>query len=93
MDFLHFRDFASPTMAHPRCRELCKRAGSLRLAELFRPILFLLLPGSYSFLKVDGSGVRVSAGSTLRWNGAKRLEKVGSSFVGGIGQAVLKFQT
>ena len=65
MDFLHFRDFASPTMAHPRCRELCKRAGSLRLAELFRPILFLLLPGSYSFLKVDGSGVWVSAGSTL----------------------------
>ena len=65
-DVLHFRDFASPTMAHPRCRELCKRAGSLRLAELFRPILFLLLPGSYSFLKVDGSGVRVSAGSTLR---------------------------
>ena len=65
IDFLHFRDFASPTMAHPRCRELCKRAGSLRLAELFRPILFLLLPGSYSFLKVDGSGVRVSAGSTL----------------------------
>ena len=50
---MHFRDFASPTMAHPRCRELCKRAGSLRLAELFRPILFLLLPGSYFFLKVD----------------------------------------
>ena len=64
----HFRDFASPTMAHPRCRELYKRAGSLRLAELFRPILFLLLPVSYSFLKLEGSGVRVSAGSTLcRW--------------------------
>ena len=67
MDFLHFRDFASPTMAHPRCRELYKRAGSLRLAELFRPILFLLLPGSYSFLKLEGSGVRVSAGSTLHF--------------------------
>ena len=53
IDFWHFRDFASPTMAHPRCRELCKRAGSLRLAELFRPILFLLLPGSYFFLKLD----------------------------------------
>ena len=29
----------------------------------------------------------------VRWNGAKRPKKAGSPFVGGIGQAVLKFQT
>ena len=56
MDFLHFRvsRFCIADHGPPKVpEELCKRAGSLRLAELFRPILFLLLPGSYFFLKLD----------------------------------------
>ena len=63
IEFLHFRDFASPTMAHPRCQELCKRAGSLRLAEFFRPklILFLLLPGSYSATELKRTTKKVDA--------------------------------
>jgi hypothetical protein len=48
----------------PGAVQTCGIASSLRLAKLFRPILFLLLPGSYFFLKLEGSGVRVSAGST-----------------------------
>ena len=57
-DFFTFENFASPTMTRPWCRELCKRAGSLRLAEIFRTILFIMLPPSYSFISEAGTGTR-----------------------------------
>ena len=39
------------------------------------------------------AAVRERFAQQVRWNGAKRPEKAGSPFVGGIGRAVLKFQT
>jgi hypothetical protein len=61
---MHFREFSHATDATRRDKAW-DRAGKLRLVMRIRTILVAVLISPYFYQKVDGSGVRVSAGSTL----------------------------
>ena len=65
IDVLHFRNFASHATDATRRDKAWDRAGKLRLVMRNRTILVAVLISPYFYQKVDGSGVRVSAGSTL----------------------------
>ena len=66
MGFFTFENFASRATDAMRRDKAWDRAGKLRLVMRNRTILVAVLISPYFYQKVDGSGVRVSAGSTLR---------------------------
>ena len=65
MGFFTFENFASHATDATRRDKAWDRAGKLRLVMRNRTILVAVLISPYFYQKVDGSGVRVSAGSTL----------------------------